>query len=207
LFDFGFRGAEHEAFMHEFNQAPFRDPLSVKALAAFKAGDGGTVTALRRDLVDDAVWYSSSSVEQFRRTAQVDDCLISVQSGVQAEVEGGVMVLCAFRKWGDANRFGSRERVMVDTLHRGLEWMYRAEGSFQRVTRATSLSPRLRETLEFLLGGDTERQVAARMSLSIHTVHDYVKALYVHFGVSSRRELMARWIQSGEKLPGENREG
>jgi DNA-binding CsgD family transcriptional regulator len=39
------------------------------------------------------------------------------------------------------------------------------------------------------------------MAISAHTVHDYVKALYVHFGVSSRGELLARWIQSGGEPP------
>ena len=39
------------------------------------------------------------------------------------------------------------------------------------------------------------------MTLSVHTVHDYVKALYVHFGVSSRGELLSKWIQTSGQLP------
>jgi len=39
------------------------------------------------------------------------------------------------------------------------------------------------------------------MSLSVHTVHDYVKALHSHFGVSSRTELLARWVQTGGQIP------
>ena len=80
--------------------------------------------------------------------------------------------------------------------------MYRAEEATHRLTRASALSPRLRQTLDFLLAGDTERQVALKMNISAHTVHDYVKALYIHFGVSSRGELLSRWIQSGGQLPG-----
>jgi DNA-binding CsgD family transcriptional regulator len=56
------------------------------------------------------------------------------------------------------------------------------------------LSPRMRQTLERLLSGDGEKQVAARLKLSPHTVHVYVKALYRHFDVSSRGELLAKCL-------------
>ena len=55
-----------------------------------------------------------------------------------------------------------------------------------------SISPRMRQTLERLLAGDSEKQVAQRLRLSPHTVHIYVKALYRHFDVSSRGELLAK---------------
>jgi DNA-binding CsgD family transcriptional regulator len=204
LFDLGFKGsAEHEAFINEFNQAAFQDPLSKRVLENVRTSEHPSLTVARRDLVDDGEWYGSPGVERFRRTARVDDCLMSVQRWGGADAEGAVqvMVLLAFRAWGDPAPFTVRDRLWLDALHQGLEWMYRAEETLQRVTRATALSPRLRQTLDFLLAGDTERQVAGRMGISIHTVHDYVKALYLHFGVSSRGELMARWIQSGEVLP------
>src|SRR2546423_5540656 len=40
------------------------------------------------------------------------------------------------------------------------------------------LSPRLKQTLELLLSGESEKQIARRLSLSQHTIHVYVKALY-----------------------------
>ena len=57
------------------------------------------------------------------------------------------------------------------------------------------LPPRMRQTLLHLLHGDSEKQVAIKLGLSHHTVHVYVKSLYRHFGVSSRGELMARYIK------------
>jgi DNA-binding NarL/FixJ family response regulator len=56
----------------------------------------------------------------------------------------------------------------------------------------TRLAPRVRETLSCLLEGDSEKQVAARLNLSRETVHQYVKALYRHYRVTSRPELLAR---------------
>jgi DNA-binding NarL/FixJ family response regulator len=58
------------------------------------------------------------------------------------------------------------------------------------------LSPRLKQTLELLLAGESEKQIARRLSLSQHTIHVYVKALYKGFGVSSRGELLAKFIAS-----------
>ena len=57
------------------------------------------------------------------------------------------------------------------------------------------LSPRMEQTLRWLLGGDSEKQVAAKLKLSPHTVHVYVKAIYRRYGVSSRGELLARWVK------------
>ena len=63
-----------------------------------------------------------------------------------------------------------------------------------------ALSPRLRQTLERLLAGDSEKQIARHLGLSPHTVHVYVKALYRGFGVSSRGELLARFVASTDTL-------
>jgi DNA-binding NarL/FixJ family response regulator len=61
---------------------------------------------------------------------------------------------------------------------------------------ATSdLPPRLGQTLELLLNGASEKQVANQLKLSRHTVHGYVKALYRLYGISSRAELLARHLK------------
>jgi DNA-binding NarL/FixJ family response regulator len=57
------------------------------------------------------------------------------------------------------------------------------------------LSPRHSQTLERLLAGDSEKQIAARLRVSRNTVHVYVTALYRHFNVSSRGELLARFVR------------
>ena len=57
------------------------------------------------------------------------------------------------------------------------------------------LPPRVRQTLEELLAGDQEKEIANRMGVSRHTVHVYVKQLYRKFNVSSRGELLARFVR------------
>lgn len=58
------------------------------------------------------------------------------------------------------------------------------------------LGPRHLQTLDRLLAGDSEKQIALRLGISPHTIHVYVKGLYRHFEVNSRGELLARFVSS-----------
>lgn len=64
---------------------------------------------------------------------------------------------------------------------------------------AKLLTPRIAQTLELLLDGGSEKEMAAQLGVSHHTVHVYVKSLYRHFGVSSRAELMALILKAFAK--------
>jgi len=61
------------------------------------------------------------------------------------------------------------------------------------------LPPRLADTLRALLEGLSEKQIAGRLEISQHTVHDYVKALYKRFSVQSRGELLALFVAESKK--------
>ena len=63
------------------------------------------------------------------------------------------------------------------------------------VVRERVLSRRAAQTLGELLSGLSEKEIADRMGLSAHTVHQYVKTVYRAFGVRSRAELMARCLR------------
>ena len=60
------------------------------------------------------------------------------------------------------------------------------------------LPPRQKQTLQRLLAGDSEKQIALRLEVSPHTVHVYVKQLYRRFEVNSRGELLSRFVAGGE---------
>ena len=55
-----------------------------------------------------------------------------------------------------------------------------------------SLPPRIRETFEHLMTGASDKEIAERLGLSIHTVREYVKTVLKSFGVGSRAQLIAR---------------
>ena len=56
------------------------------------------------------------------------------------------------------------------------------------------LSKRMKDTLQHLFAGDSEKEVAIKLRLSQHTVHIHVKNLYKRLGVCSRAELTAKCL-------------
>jgi DNA-binding NarL/FixJ family response regulator len=65
-------------------------------------------------------------------------------------------------------------------------------------TTPHGLPRHLRSTLSCLLEGTSEKEAAVRLGLSRHTVHGYITALYRHFHVKSRAELLVLCLQ-GER--------
>ena len=58
----------------------------------------------------------------------------------------------------------------------------------------TSLSPRLQQVLDRLLGGQAPKAIARELGLSLWTVREYIQRIYQHINVSGREELMARFV-------------
>lgn len=97
------------------------------------------------------------------------------------------------RRAGDRRPFTPRDDTLVSLFHQEMRWIYQFDLPLMS-PEVAPLSPRMRQTLQFLLAGASEREIAAHIGLSLNTVHHYVKQLYRHFGVSSRSQLLARWV-------------
>lgn len=105
-----------------------------------------------------------------------------------------VACLSVVRRPGDSAAFAARDRMLLHLAHVEMSWIY--ETDLVLATHgAASLSPRQRQTLEYLLAGFSEKQIAGKMRLSPNTVHHHIKAIHRHFDVSSRSELLARWVR------------
>jgi DNA-binding CsgD family transcriptional regulator len=74
------------------------------------------------------------------------------------------------------------------------------------VAVAVRLSPRQRQVLRLLLIGNSEKECARTIGISVNTVHVYVKAIYKQFGACSRGELLSIWLNS-HSLPRPNTAG
>ena len=46
----------------------------------------------------------------------------------------------------------------------------------------------------FLLDGQSTKQIAQQMNVSVHRVNDYLKVIHKRYGVSSRGELFAFFL-------------
>lgn len=58
------------------------------------------------------------------------------------------------------------------------------------------LPPRLQQILLRLLDGHSSKQIAADLSLSVHTVREHIQRLYGRLSVNSREELMAKFVDN-----------
>lgn len=60
--------------------------------------------------------------------------------------------------------------------------------------KTMDLTPAQTLVLDALLDGLSEKQVAARLDISPHTVHNHVREIYRTLGVTSRGELLAMFV-------------
>jgi DNA-binding CsgD family transcriptional regulator len=144
---------------------------------------GTTFVRSRSDLANDRSWYRSPLANERFRKHDCDDFILAMCAvpGV-----GAICSLELFRPWGSA-RFTEREQALVQLVQHELSRDFLAS-----TQNAPRLSRRQGQVLELLRSGLGEKQVAAELDVSPHTVHDYVKALYRAHGVASRAELLAK---------------
>jgi DNA-binding NarL/FixJ family response regulator len=83
-------------------------------------------------------------------------------------------------------------RARHATPRRGLTRAVSAAGPQRGVLTAREL-----ETLQLLLAGLRDKEIAARLRISCHTVHEYTKRIYTHFAVHSRASLIVQYGRSG----------
>jgi DNA-binding CsgD family transcriptional regulator len=154
-------------------------------------------TVCRREYVPDRGWYRSIFFRECLEPDGIDDTITSSRNLPSRPACSG---LTFFRELRD-RRFTARECQFVRFLH--TEVCREAGRSLATAgdPSPSDLSPRLRQTLGAMLEGDSEKQLAARLGLSRDTIHEYVRRIYRHFGVSTRAELLAYFLRrSGLRL-------
>jgi DNA-binding CsgD family transcriptional regulator len=183
-FQFGLKGRHYELFMAYMraNRAA-TDPI-YRPLQHVR---DRLITRTRRQVVSDAVWYRSAVFNENFRPTGIDHRLVSLD---QVSDVGAISAIDLDRPMGDPD-FSPREQRLLHFFHGELGRLIGRSLASATEPSPERLSPRLRQTLTCLLEGDSEKQVAARLSLSHATTHQYVTALYRRFGVQSRGQLLA----------------
>lgn len=173
------------AYMREHGAAA--DPF----LRALQHVPGRLVTRTRRQIVSDAVYYRSFVFNEYLRLADADHRLMSIY---QISDGGAISAIHLQRPPGERD-FSPREQRLLNFFHGELGRLIGRALVSAAEPSPEKLSPRLRQTLACLEEGDSEKQVAARLGLSHATTHQYVTALYRHFRVQSRAQLLAHVIK------------
>lgn len=157
---------------------------------AMRSPENHRRTTLGHHLVDGQVWSATDFARGLLKPCGLGEGIYS------ATVPGQGQVACIglWRPARSRRRFTPADVEMLDLLHAHGANVYREEELPPGVD-GHQLSPRKQETFWKLLDGQGEKQIAVEMGLSPNTVHHYVKAIYRHFNVSSRAELLAWWMQ------------
>jgi DNA-binding CsgD family transcriptional regulator len=172
-------------------QAERRAPT---ALLPWQTPINGSLILSRDEIFSDAQWYNSVQYCDYLRRSELDHLVVSLrQIALGPDHYCGLTMM---RSLGEP-RFTGRDKLFLATLHGELAPMVGRQLAAAHEPSAMQLSPRLRQVLKCLLEGDSEKQAAARLHLQPQTVSQYVKAVYRHFRVNSRAELLARWVRFG----------
>ena len=128
---------------------------------------GRVAVRTRRQLVPDRDWYRSLCYDVFHRPVSRDHCLVSPHR----LPDGSLNLITLHRSAGERD-FSPRERRLLLLAHVEIgRLMGPVLVRSDDTDSPTKLPPRVREVLNCLLDGDSEKQVAARMGLSRATVH------------------------------------
>jgi DNA-binding CsgD family transcriptional regulator len=157
---------------------------------------GRLVTRTREEVVEKLPWHRSIDFNDYVKPCGLDESLISLHVLPQAGAVSGFSLHRELKR----PPLGARQRQLVELFHAELGPLVGRSLSNSGEPSFVNLAPRQRQTLTCLLEGDSEKQVAARLALSIATVHEYVTSLYRHFGVVSRAELLARFLRHSPRL-------
>ena len=172
-----------------------RDPV----FRQFAELSGGLITRSREQLLGDTEWYNSPIYNDYLKPAGIDGKIMSLCALPGNKAMSHLLTL---KRPPGQREFEPREMRLVHLFHHELNEALGAKLASPSPIAAETLPPRLRQVLQCLLEGDSEQQVAQRLGISPHTVHEHVKRLHRHYGVSSRTELLARFIRfpAGEQL-------
>jgi DNA-binding CsgD family transcriptional regulator len=167
-----------------------RTPAVGTYLHRMTADDG--VALARSELVPDRKWERSWDYHNLHLAIGIDHTIWCFRSipGTADEVNGVIMCRPVGRR-----DYSPRQKAIVREVH--AETGPLVGGPLARFTdpAPSELPPRVRQVLRCLLEGDADKQVAARLGLTRHTVNEYVKVIHAHFGVCSRGKLLARWVR------------
>jgi DNA-binding CsgD family transcriptional regulator len=167
----------------------------------YYAGFTGALRTRSLDSVIDArEWYSSRDYNEYVGACGLDD---RITSSLRLPQHPGapVQTIVLLRAKADG-KYCRRAVRLVHLFHHELAPLLGRQLALPDTSDGTPPLPaRLQQVLACLLQGDGEKQVAARLGLSQHTVNRHVQRLYRRYAVRSRGELMFRCRNLLTSLP------
>jgi DNA-binding CsgD family transcriptional regulator len=146
---------------------------------------GEVVTVRRADHWSDRAWRKTPYVAEYMVPDGWGDFLGSARSYGTPD---GCTGLALVRARGD-RPFSDADRSLLHLFHQECGSLLVPPDPVLDGRR--NITPRMGETLDLLMSGAADKQIAGQLGISYHTVRQYVKALYHAYGVRSRGQLLA----------------
>lgn len=156
-------------------------------------------TARREEIIPNHEWRNSAERNEIRGPCGQDEFIYS--AAPVAGAPGRFLGMSLNRELKE-RQFTARERDIVALVHEEIAALIGTRLVLDPNELVAGLTPRLRQVLNGLLEGDTEPQLALRLGLSRHTVHEYVGTLYRRFGVRARTALLRACLRNGANPSG-----
>ena len=186
---------ERSAARH-FQDSCHTDPMYERIVEKMARDGQSLATCRRSDFFNATAWAAIPLVKRRREVLKIDECIVSMYAMPRTKTSAWIFL---YRRVGDRPAFSRRDRELLHVIHSEMDWLYKPADAPVAHPEMNGLTERERQTLDRLLAGDSEKEAAAALGLSPHTVHVYVKALYRAFNVNTRNELLAKFVRS----PGE----
>ncbi len=143
---------------------------------------GAMITASNAQVVANDEWESSEYVNDYVRPAHVSHYLGSTMWFGNGVNEGiGAMRACGDRPFSD------EDCHVLHLMREGIGHMFR---------EPVRLPPRPTAVLAELMTGASDKEIAARLGISTHTVRQYIKTIFRAYGATSRAQIVARLARS-----------
>jgi len=182
----GFDQEIMEVFSTHHTEGSDFNPYHRAVMKRTRGTSDGIFTATDEHLVAREEWTGSLWINEYVRPARVDHFLGSMRIvGKAAGMGFGLM-----RASGDSP-FNEEDCEVLHLVNLGVGPFFDAS--------APKLAPRLQQTLDVLVTGATDKEIAQELGISPHTVRQYVKVLLRAFDVSNRAQLISVRVGHGRR--------
>lgn len=164
-------------------------------LRRFMKSRRALTTRSHEQLITPREWHQSELFNDYFRHDDIDDRLLAVcRMPGSNDSPPADFALTLYRARGD-KPFNSRDRALVHLVLTELRPLIGTALDTCRGRELRALPPRQQQVLKLLLDGASDKAIGARCGLSPATVREYVTAVYRHFGVSTRAQLLAAFLR------------
>lgn len=180
-------GFDDERFSHYMEAMNHPGHGEITHRSSIELKEKGThLTRTLRQIDPDRV-LENSAIGAYWEKADIGSLVLS-----QRPMEGGgTSGVAVYRRVGEP-QFDQREARLAHIILSEVPWLHFTAFPDESSGEITRLSPRERTVLNLLCEGWPRKKIADHLGLAENTVHGYVKGIFLHFGVHSQSELVAR---------------